>query len=176
MPSTGWTTQPKQPINKTIGINKLGTLLSSQTTDTPGTTQTQRSRIAPEQLFKLTRTSEALQTSVSAARTPPDKSPHPYSARTNSAPYSRPFRRGSVAIFPLQRRRLELLYTPNPAPTNPRPGGSRGPNSAVIPRIFCPPARLRALAAGNQEVWTSSHRPATPVPVAPHPPPLCFMP
>ncbi|WP_235564128.1 hypothetical protein, partial [Arthrobacter sp. Soil763] len=34
MPSTGWTTQPKQPINKTIGINKLGTLLSSQTTDT----------------------------------------------------------------------------------------------------------------------------------------------
>jgi hypothetical protein len=25
---------PKQPINKTIGINKLGTLLSSQTTDT----------------------------------------------------------------------------------------------------------------------------------------------
>jgi hypothetical protein len=34
MPSTGWTTRPKQPINKTIGINKLGTLLSSQTTDT----------------------------------------------------------------------------------------------------------------------------------------------
>jgi hypothetical protein len=31
---------PKQPINKTIGINKLGTLLSSQTTDTPGTTTT----------------------------------------------------------------------------------------------------------------------------------------
>ena len=30
-----------QPINKTIGINKLGTLLSSQTTDTPGTTTTQ---------------------------------------------------------------------------------------------------------------------------------------
>ncbi|MDV8149938.1 hypothetical protein, partial [Arthrobacter sp. B10-11] len=29
-----------QPINKTIGINKLGTLLSSQTTDTPGTTTT----------------------------------------------------------------------------------------------------------------------------------------
>ncbi len=33
-------TRPKQPINKTIGINKLGTLLSSQTTDTPGTTTT----------------------------------------------------------------------------------------------------------------------------------------
>src|SRR6478672_7347267 len=40
MPSTGWTTQHNQPINKTIGINKLGTLLSSQTTDTPGTTTT----------------------------------------------------------------------------------------------------------------------------------------
>ncbi|WP_247048145.1 hypothetical protein, partial [Arthrobacter rhizosphaerae] len=35
---------PKQPINKTIGINKLGTLLSSQTTDTPGTTTTFHSR------------------------------------------------------------------------------------------------------------------------------------
>ncbi|WP_216698854.1 hypothetical protein, partial [Arthrobacter sp. H20] len=30
-----------QPINKTIGINKHGTLLSSQTTDTPGTKQNQ---------------------------------------------------------------------------------------------------------------------------------------
>ncbi|MFJ6077805.1 hypothetical protein ACIQC0_05795, partial [Pseudarthrobacter sp. NPDC092419] len=36
----GVAAQQKQPINKTIGINKLGTLLSSQTTDTPGTTQT----------------------------------------------------------------------------------------------------------------------------------------
>jgi hypothetical protein len=36
----GGQAQPKQPINKTIGINKLGTLLSSQTTDTPGTTTT----------------------------------------------------------------------------------------------------------------------------------------
>jgi hypothetical protein len=43
-PSTGWTIQPKQPINKTIGINKLGTLLSSQTTDTPGTTTTKHGR------------------------------------------------------------------------------------------------------------------------------------
>jgi hypothetical protein len=37
----GGTIRPKQPINKTTGINKLGTLLSSQTTDTiriiPGT-------------------------------------------------------------------------------------------------------------------------------------------
>ncbi|MGO4238512.1 hypothetical protein, partial [Pseudarthrobacter sp. YAF2] len=38
------TIQPKQPINKTIGINKLGTLLSSQTTDTPSTTTTHQGR------------------------------------------------------------------------------------------------------------------------------------
>ncbi|MFJ6159043.1 hypothetical protein ACIQF8_19265, partial [Pseudarthrobacter sp. NPDC092184] len=53
----------KQPINKTIGINKLGTLLSSQTTDTPGTTtSTSQPWIAPEQLLKLTGCSSACQT------------------------------------------------------------------------------------------------------------------
>jgi hypothetical protein len=63
----GGTIWPKQPINKTIGINKLGTLLSSQTTDTPGTTTTtKRPWIAPEQLFKLTRFQGALQIGVSA--------------------------------------------------------------------------------------------------------------
>ena len=40
MHTTGWRTQQIQPITYIIGINKLGTLLSSQTTDTPGTTQT----------------------------------------------------------------------------------------------------------------------------------------
>ncbi|MEV7635206.1 hypothetical protein AB0N71_03395, partial [Pseudarthrobacter enclensis] len=34
---------------------------SSQTTDTPGTTQTLKFRIAPEQLFKLTRSPTAKQ-------------------------------------------------------------------------------------------------------------------
>ncbi|WP_208381369.1 hypothetical protein, partial [Paenarthrobacter ilicis] len=44
-----------QPINKTIGINKLGTLLSSQTTDTNRHhPHPKGSKIAPEQLFKLT--------------------------------------------------------------------------------------------------------------------------
>jgi hypothetical protein len=72
---------PKQPINKTIGINKLGTLLSSQTTDTPGTTTTpQGPRIAPEQLFKLTRFPNALQISVSAISVS-DNRPHLYPAR-----------------------------------------------------------------------------------------------
>ncbi|MDQ0632092.1 hypothetical protein QFZ40_000001, partial [Arthrobacter pascens] len=46
----------KTTNQKTIGINKLGTLLSSQTTDTPDTTTTKNQPwIAPEQLFKLTR-------------------------------------------------------------------------------------------------------------------------
>ncbi|WP_221451754.1 hypothetical protein, partial [Arthrobacter sp. AZCC_0090] len=44
----------------------LGTLLSSQTTDTPDTTHThKRSRIAPEQLSKVTRIIAALQISIS---------------------------------------------------------------------------------------------------------------
>jgi hypothetical protein len=69
-------TWPKQPINKTIGINKLGTLLSSQTTDTPGTTtSTSQPWIAPEQLFKVTRFQEALQISVSAINTPHKPAP-----------------------------------------------------------------------------------------------------
>ncbi|WP_285247466.1 hypothetical protein, partial [Pseudarthrobacter sp. efr-133-R2A-89] len=38
----GVAAQHIQPIHKTIGINKLGTLLSSQTTDTPGTTTTKQ--------------------------------------------------------------------------------------------------------------------------------------
>ncbi|WP_334685966.1 hypothetical protein, partial [Arthrobacter sp. CAN_A2] len=42
---------------KTIGINKLGTLLSSQTTGTTGTKHNHNSHIlAPEQIFKPTRT------------------------------------------------------------------------------------------------------------------------
>ncbi|HET7784278.1 hypothetical protein PV768_17165, partial [Pseudarthrobacter sp. CC4] len=54
-----------QPITKTIGINKLGTLLSSQTTDTPGTTTSKKPPwIAPEQLFKLTRWLLTCQTGV----------------------------------------------------------------------------------------------------------------
>ncbi|MGM9474425.1 hypothetical protein ACS5PJ_20815, partial [Pseudarthrobacter sp. YS3] len=56
--------RPKQPINKTIGINKLGTLLSSQTTDTPGTTTTSQPWIAPEQLLKLTGWLPTCQTGV----------------------------------------------------------------------------------------------------------------
>jgi len=39
MPPRGGSTA-KTTNQKTIGINKLGTLLSSQTTDTPSTTQT----------------------------------------------------------------------------------------------------------------------------------------
>ncbi|WP_346028013.1 hypothetical protein, partial [Arthrobacter parietis] len=45
----------KSTNQKTIGINKHGTLLSSQTTETPGAKHNPQGRIiAPEQLFKLT--------------------------------------------------------------------------------------------------------------------------
>ncbi|MEJ1180644.1 MULTISPECIES: hypothetical protein, partial [unclassified Pseudarthrobacter] len=55
----------KTTNQKTIGINKLGTLLSSQTTDTPGTTTTkQQPWIAPEQLFKLTGCLPSCQTGI----------------------------------------------------------------------------------------------------------------
>ncbi|WP_427117993.1 hypothetical protein, partial [Pseudarthrobacter scleromae] len=61
----GRTIQSIQPITKTIGINKLGTLLSSQTTDTPDTTtSTKTPWIAPEQLHKLTRCPLTCQTGV----------------------------------------------------------------------------------------------------------------
>jgi hypothetical protein len=59
--------------------------LSSQTTDTPGTTTTIRSRIAPEQLFKLTRVRNTLQISVSATHKPSDP-PHPNPERTKRRP------------------------------------------------------------------------------------------
>jgi hypothetical protein len=42
----------KSTNQKTIGINKHGTLLSSQTTEAPGTKHNPQGRIiAPEQLF-----------------------------------------------------------------------------------------------------------------------------
>jgi hypothetical protein len=76
----GGMTQPKQPINKTIGINKLGTLLSSQTTDTPGTTTTSQPWIAPEQLFKLTRFPAPMQIRISGFSSAGNASPPNFSA------------------------------------------------------------------------------------------------
>ena len=43
MHTTGWRHSKFNQSHYIIGINKLGTLLSSQTTDTPGTTQTKHS-------------------------------------------------------------------------------------------------------------------------------------
>jgi hypothetical protein len=50
--TTGAAHHDNNSTNKTIGINKLGTLLSSQTTGAPGTSRTpyKRPSIAPEQL------------------------------------------------------------------------------------------------------------------------------
>ncbi|WP_334684300.1 hypothetical protein, partial [Arthrobacter sp. CAN_A6] len=60
------TQNARQPANstnqKTIGINKLGTLLSSQTTDTIDTKHNQnRHVLAPKQLFNPTRPDQTLQ-------------------------------------------------------------------------------------------------------------------
>ncbi|WP_307486481.1 hypothetical protein, partial [Pseudarthrobacter sulfonivorans] len=64
------------------------TLLSSQTTDTPGTTtSTKQPWIAPEQLFKLTRSQEALQISVSAISCSDEPAP-PVPGTPESAPFS----------------------------------------------------------------------------------------
>ncbi|MET4097136.1 hypothetical protein ABIB51_004092, partial [Arthrobacter sp. UYCu712] len=105
-------------------------LLSSQTTDTPGTTTTTQPWIAPEQLFKLTRFRGALQISVSAisisTRWVPAVIQH-----ANLRTILRLFIRGSVAIFPHQRRRLELLYTaPGQGTNQPQrvPGVAESPN------------------------------------------------
>ncbi|WP_216698980.1 hypothetical protein, partial [Arthrobacter sp. Br18] len=56
--------QPANSTNqKTIGINKLGTLLSSQTTDANRhQTQPNHHVLAPKQLFKPTRSYRASQT------------------------------------------------------------------------------------------------------------------
>ena len=97
--------------------------MSSQTTETlnpRSTTTTTRSRIAPEQLPKLTRTRKPKQISVSATHNSTRRIPT-LLRHAKQRTIFRPFRRGSVAISPHQRRRLEQQYT-RPAPrTNPPP-------------------------------------------------------
>jgi hypothetical protein len=73
--------------------------LSSQTTDTPGTTtSTSQPWIAPEQLFKLTRSRRALQISVSATFCSHKPAP-PKSGTPQSAPYFRLLNKGGLSLF-----------------------------------------------------------------------------
>ncbi|WP_285244539.1 hypothetical protein, partial [Pseudarthrobacter sp. fls2-241-R2A-127] len=135
--------QQKQPINKTIGINKLGTLLSSQTTDTPSTTQTIPFRIAPEQLSKLTRSSGSLQISVSADFR--SSQPAPPTRHTTKASHFLGGSEGvSVAIFPHQRRRLRKQYTPTNRTAN------RLSAVAGSPKILAGARILEAPGAGSR--------------------------
>ena len=138
--------------------------MSSQTTDTPGTTTTKQPWIAPEQLFKLTRIHEALQTSVSAISNS-TKGPPPGHQRAKSAPFSRPFRRGSVAIFPLQRRRLELLYTPTRPGTN-RASGRENPGKAGAQRPFQGKTGAQPAKVGSVRSVTAGQRTRFPFPDA----------
>ncbi|MCY1243283.1 hypothetical protein D9M72_562910 [compost metagenome] len=117
--------------------------MSSQTTDTPGTTTTTRSRIAPEQLPKLTRSRNTMQTGIPPATSTTGRIPTRYS-HAITAPFSRPFRRGSVAISPHQRRRLELLYTPTAPHTNPPPNTQTRSKIPGIPRTTRVPSRPEA--------------------------------
>ena len=84
-PHGGGTATTNQP-NKTSGINKHGTLLSSQTTEAPGTKHNPQGRIiAPEQLFKLTRLSDPMQIRVSGFSSAGSR-PHPLQERSKALP------------------------------------------------------------------------------------------
>ena len=99
--------------------------MSSQTTDTPGTTTTR-----PTGHSVADRSGATFQTYPIPDRYANRRFRHPQAPQEGSppgfrtpvkTPFFRPFRRGSVAIFPHQRRRLELLYTPRGPRTNPPP-------------------------------------------------------
>ncbi|MFF1882968.1 hypothetical protein ACFVVC_16055 [Pseudarthrobacter sp. NPDC058196] len=110
--------QHNQPIHKTIGINKLGTLLSSQTTDTPSTTQThvQDRSGATFQTYPIIRiTANQRSRRFQVLTTSPAHQAHhegePFSGRSEGV---------FIAIFPHQRRRLRKQYTPtNPTANQP---------------------------------------------------------
>jgi hypothetical protein len=95
--------------------------LSSQTTDTPGTTTTNiQSRIAPEQLFKLTRVRTTLQINVSATHKPSDP-PHPNPERTKRRPDPVLKFRGLAASGSQLSAGLPLGDLENNTPTQPPP-------------------------------------------------------
>jgi hypothetical protein len=96
-------------------------------------------RIAPEQLFKLTRFQRASQISVSAIFFTLKPAP-PTSGTPRGEPFSGCLVRGLAAIFPLQRRRLRKQY-PHTTPTANRPlGGSRTPKNPGISGLLGVPS------------------------------------
>ena len=131
--------QSIQPIHKTIGINKLGTLLSSQTTDTPGTTTTTTSH-------------GSLRSNFSNLPDPPPQRKsmfQDFHRREGSSP---PLLRSSKALPDLvfvwgfwppavtssslsPPRRLRKQYTPTPHPANPLRKGSQGPGFRAKSRM-----------------------------------------
>ena len=150
-------TWPKQPINKTIGINKLGTLLSSQTTDTPGTTTTkQQSRIAPEQLPKLTRSRGALQTGVSAISCSDEPAP-PASGTLQSEPFSGRSRKGACRYFSASAAATQkTIHAPNPHRKS-TPKAAATPRKTPKPRGFRGPSAPPGRAPGrNRPLWSGS--------------------
>ena len=144
--------------------------MSSQTTDTPGTTTTSA-------VDRSGATSQTYPNPQSFANQrfrqpqPRERDPHPETpAHTKSAPYSRLFIRGSVAISPHQRRRLELLYTPPRPHTNPphhhphTPQKPRHHTETKPPTDPTPnkPAKTQSLCTGSHPGLTWPAGPSTP--------------
>ncbi|MEW1951809.1 hypothetical protein AB0280_21460, partial [Pseudarthrobacter sp902506025] len=104
-----------QPITYIIGINKLGTLLSSQTTDTPGITQTnvQDRSGATFQTYPIP---PGFANHVSVTQNLQDQPPPTNSTHKKRTIFQAVQKGGLAAIFPLQRRRLRKQY-PHTTPT-----------------------------------------------------------
>jgi hypothetical protein len=139
---------PKQPINKTIGINKLGTLLSSQTTDTPGTTTTKHSAMdrsgATFQPYPVPRpdANPSSRTHTSRKHNPTKQ------RRSKEQPYMVsklgvwPPAVTSSSLFPSRRLRKQYTHptpTANPPHTTPKPRKS-GPNAGIGTQNQAPPS------------------------------------
>ena len=116
--------------------------MSSQTTDTPGTTTTNIS-VADRSgaTFQTYPILEVFANSHFCDLHSSKKVPAVIQ-RANLRTIFRLFRRGSVAFFPHQRRRLELLYTPGGPGTNPPAEAvswGENPELARIPGPRAPP-------------------------------------
>ena len=151
--------QPKQPINKTIGINKLGTLLSSQTTDTPGTTQTnvQDRSGATFQTYPTTgsfanqrfRDSSFQQSAPTRTGTPKSE---PFPGHLKKGGWPQTFRiSGGDSENNTPPHPTPQIH-PNTTPTPPKTPKTRGTFRQTAPTF--PPITQRP------RLWTRSHLPA----------------
>ena len=108
--------------------------MSSQTTDTPGTTTTRNPAATRSGATSQTYPTPGHKANpqFSLRTTHPGTSPTQKPAHHKGEPFPGRSTRGLAAIFPHQRRRLRKQYTP-PTPTaNPPSAGSTNPNLALL--------------------------------------------